>query len=100
MILNYSIKVIDDLFSYYENIFGRDYAMYKNHVYRVYYNCILLDGDAANTEKYAYASFFHDLGIWTGNTIDYLLPSINEACSICDTTKMAVAAVPLCILAS
>jgi hypothetical protein len=32
-----------------------------------------------NTEKYAIASFFHDIGIWTDKTIDYLGPSITVA---------------------
>ena len=34
----------------------------------------------ATLEKLALAAAFHDLGIWTANTFDYLQPSIDLAC--------------------
>ena len=56
-----------------------DYDKYKNHVYRVYLLCLKIDKQTENRDKYAIASAFHDLGIWTHRTFDYLEPSINQA---------------------
>ncbi len=58
---------------------GKHYEMYKNHVYRVFILCQMLDSSTDNLEKYAIASVFHDLGIWTFGTFDYLDPSIATA---------------------
>ncbi len=58
---------------------GADYDKYKNHVYRVFLNCLLIDSEKNNEEKYAIASVFHDVGIWTNHTFDYLDPSIEQA---------------------
>lgn len=58
---------------------NEDYDKYKNHVYRVFNNCLLIDPGNENEEKYAVASVFHDIGIWTDHTIDYLDPSMKEA---------------------
>ena len=62
----------------YSGSIGIDFARYKNHVSRVFYSCLLLDKDPANEEKYAIAAVFHDIGIWTDHTIDYLNPSIAQ----------------------
>jgi len=58
---------------------GADYERYKNHVYRVFNNCLMMDTDPGNEEKYAIAAAFHDLGIWSDQTFDYLGPSENQA---------------------
>lgn len=60
-------------------VLGRDYDKYRNHVCRVFLNCLLLDGNSNNEEKYAIAAVFHDIGIWTNHTIDYLDPSVAQA---------------------
>jgi hypothetical protein len=54
-----------------------DFEKYSNHVHRVFHNCCLID--PANADKYAVAAVFHDIGIWTDHTIDYLDPSIRQA---------------------
>lgn len=79
--MEYSNKIIEELFQKFKPIMGRDYHKYKNHVYRVFLNCLIMDNDKNNEEKYAYAAVFHDIGIWTDNTIDYLEPSIAQACA-------------------
>lgn len=58
---------------------GREYHKYKNHVYRVYFNCLLLNDLPSQAEKFAIAAVFHDIGIWTDHTIDYLDPSVAQA---------------------
>ena len=59
---------------------GRDLTAYRNHTYRVLNLCVALApcADAA-LEKVALAAAFHDLGIWSARTFDYLQPSIELA---------------------
>lgn len=77
--MSHSNSTIDYLLQYHKNVIGVDYDKYKNHVYRVFLNCKMLDNNTENEEKYAIASVFHDIGIWTDHTIDYLKPSIIRA---------------------
>lgn len=77
--MNYLDHTIENIFSPFQSIIGKDLPRYKNHVYRVYLNCLLMDDNTANREKYAIAAVFHDIGIWTDHTFDYLAPSIKQA---------------------
>jgi hypothetical protein len=67
---------VDELMLPFKAVIDRDYEKYRNHVCRVVGNCMLLDSNPANSMKYAIAGVFHDIGIWTNDTIDYLAPSI------------------------
>ncbi len=67
--------VIEALFASYSDVLGRDMEKYKNHVYRIFNYSLYLSNNAEE-EKYAIAAFFHDIGIWTNHTFDYLQPSI------------------------
>jgi hypothetical protein len=60
---------------------GDDFTAYRNHTYRVVnlHAALAPCADAA-LEKVALAAAFHDLGIWTAHTFDYLAPSITLAC--------------------
>lgn len=60
---------------------GGDFTAYRNHTYRVVnlYAALAPCADAT-IEKVAIAAAFHDLGIWTAHTFDYLAPSIALAC--------------------
>lgn len=61
---------------------GGDFTAYRNHAYRVVNLCVALSPcDAAQLEKVATAAAFHDLGIWTDRTFDYLRPSAGLACA-------------------
>ncbi|MEQ1799730.1 MAG: hypothetical protein ABL872_17370 [Lacibacter sp.] len=71
-------SIIENLLDRFRPLLGKDFQLYKNHVYRVYLNCLLIDKQKGNEEKYAIASVFHDLGIWTDHTFDYLVPSIEQ----------------------
>ncbi|TKC65201.1 phosphohydrolase [Pedobacter hiemivivus] len=77
--MGYSYKIIDDLMSRFKSVIGIDYGKYRNHVCRVFLYCVLLDKDKRNEKKYAIAAVYHDIGIWTDRTIDYLNPSIVQA---------------------
>jgi hypothetical protein len=61
---------------------GGDFTAYRNHTYRVVNLCAALAPCSdATLEKVALAAAFHDLGIWTAHTFDYLAPSITLACN-------------------
>ncbi len=77
--MSYSHSTIENLLNQFSPVLGADHAKYKNHIYRVFLNCLLADSDKNNEEKYAIAAVFHDIGIWTHDTIDYLNPSIEQA---------------------
>jgi hypothetical protein len=60
---------------------GDDFTGYRNHAYRVANLCLALrPGDDAAVEKIAIAAAYHDIGIWTARTFDYLEPSARLAC--------------------
>ena len=61
---------------------GGDFTAYRNHAYRVVNLCVALSPcDSAQLGKVATAAAFHDLGIWTERTFDYLQPSARLACA-------------------
>ena len=56
---------------------GHDLTAYRNHVYRVVNLCLAIEGHSrVELEKIAVAAVFHDLGIWTNKTFDYIAPSV------------------------
>ncbi|MEI7934638.1 MAG: HD domain-containing protein [Chlorobiaceae bacterium] len=68
--------LLDDVLAAYQQVLTVDYDAYRNHCMRVFNFCLALAGDSADAEhKIAIAAPFHDLGIWTDNTFDYILPS-------------------------
>ena len=56
-----------------------DLVGYRNHAYRVLNFCVALGPADADTERIAVAAAYHDLGIWTHGTFDYLKPSASWA---------------------
>jgi len=72
-------EVIEEILEKCRPVILEDYDRYRNHVYRVFSNCILLDPQVAKCFKYALAAAFHDIGIWTNHTFDYLQPSEHQA---------------------
>ena len=41
--MEYSNKIIEDIMPKFKSALGADYDKYKNHVYRVFLNCLLID---------------------------------------------------------
>lgn len=72
---------LDELLQAHAPALGADYAAYRNHCYRVLNLAAALAGgeDADALEKIAIAVAFHDIGIWTDRTFDYLAPSEQRA---------------------
>jgi hypothetical protein len=69
------IAIIDDVLNDHATALRDDFAGYRNHVYRVVNLCVAIAG-RHELEKMAVAAVFHDLGIWTNRTFDYIAPSI------------------------
>lgn len=76
-----NVESIDRVLTTHAAELGADLTAYRNHCYRVFNLCVALSpGDDARLEQFALATAFHDLGIWTARTFDYLPPSIALAC--------------------
>lgn len=70
------IPLLDALLAPHAAALGRDMAGYRNHVYRVVnLGWSAGGGDADAFERLVIAGVFHDLGLWTTGSFDYLAPS-------------------------
>jgi hypothetical protein len=71
-----SLPTVEQVLDNHAPELGHDFIPYRNHVYRVVNLCLAVVGDGrVEVEKIAVAAVFHDLGIWTNDTFDYLAPS-------------------------
>jgi len=74
------ISTLDAILGDYSAALGPDAAPYRNHAYRVANLCVIQSPSRGEArEKIAVAAAFHDLGIWTDHTFDYLAPSVRLA---------------------
>ena len=75
------IPLLEEILGDRKDEIGKDFAGYKNHVYRMINFCFAQETDfpKADREKIIIAGCFHDIGIWTGATFDYLPPSNDAA---------------------
>jgi hypothetical protein len=74
------IAILDELLQAYATPLGADFTGYRNHTYRVVNLAVACSsGDPEPLEKMAIAAAFHDMGIWTDGTFDYLGPSVGLA---------------------
>ena len=74
-----TVPTVDEVLNDHAAALGRDYVAYRNHAYRILNLCVGIVGDGAELEKIAVAAAFHDLGIWTDQTFDYIAPSVARA---------------------
>lgn len=70
---------VDELLAPYREALGPDHDAYRNHVLRVLAFCEEQYDGAASDPRFVTAAVFHDLGIWTAGTWDYLAPSAELA---------------------
>ena len=74
------ISTLDAILGDHSAALGSDLTPYRNHAYRVANLCLAQSGGGAEAlERIAIAAAFHDLGIWTDHTFDYLAPSVRLA---------------------
>ena len=73
-------ELIDEILQDYRAVINQSYQGYLNHCKRVAACCLMLSKDDSKEtlRKIAIAVAFHDIGIWTAHTIDYIKPSVEE----------------------
>jgi hypothetical protein len=79
-VIEKSIPLVEQIIAENSIALGKDLEGYKNHVYRMV-NYSLAPREATEDErlKIVIAGCFHDLGLWTAGTFDYLPPSAKLA---------------------
>jgi hypothetical protein len=79
------VPVLEELFRASAAVLGADLDGYRNHAHRVFHFARVLGAEGPESEhKLAIACHFHDLGIWTDHTFDYLEPSVALATAYLD----------------
>ena len=72
-----TIPLLDEILNAYRDYMGANYDGYRNHCYRMLHFCMQLHPPTDDErEKLIIAAAFHDMGLWTENTVDYLPPSM------------------------
>lgn len=72
--------LLDELLAASASVLGTDFRGYRNHCYRVLnFTLALAPALDGVREKVEIATFFHDVGIWTDGTFDYVEPSAARA---------------------
>lgn len=72
------LPLLDEVLEHHAAQLGGDFVPYRNHAYRVANYCwaLIPDGSGRSMlDTISLAAAFHDLGIWTDRTFDYLAPS-------------------------
>jgi hypothetical protein len=74
------VELIDEILAEWQPVIGADFAGYRNHVIRMAGFCFALrECTDEERQKVHVAACFHDIGIWTAGTLDYLPPSVPPA---------------------
>lgn len=78
--------LVEELFSRYQNVIGKDFSGYRNHVYRtITYAMHFLEYDSRYEPLVETAFVYHDIALWTNRELAYLEPS--EAIALEDNEK-------------
>lgn len=89
---NKSIPRIEGILQYYSVALGPNYNAYRNHVYRVYHLALIFvktQLDQEDEEVLKIATAFHDLGVWTHRSMDYIGASEDLCRSYLEENLMA-----------
>lgn len=77
------VEFVDATLDMYRHDLTEDYQMYRNHVLRVLSFLACLHGSEVTrgvpSHEVQVAAIFHDIGIWTDHSLDYLGPSTVRA---------------------
>ena len=79
-----SFPLAEEIIASFSDELGGDFSAYRNHVCRELNFFLALSGLASPPPAVLIAAAFHDLGIWTHRTFDYLLPSMKLASDYLD----------------
>jgi hypothetical protein len=82
--------VTDEILTSFALVIGSDLPGYRNHIYRMLnFYCAVSGIEGLPSEAVQIAAAFHDLGIWTDDTLDYLPPSVRLADHYLDSQQRA-----------
>lgn len=74
------IELLESILEPWTIAVGQDLEGYKNHCYRmIHFTQALYPCSEEEKSKVVIASAFHDIGIWSDHTVDYLPPSKAQA---------------------
>lgn len=79
--VNTNYPRVDAVLEVYRERIATDMPGYRNHVYRTLNYFAMLSTPQDVPESVLIAAAFHDIGIWTARTFDYIEPSVAEALS-------------------
>lgn len=80
MKIEQNILLLEAILAEWKSVIDKDFEGYKNHVYRMLNFCFFLhDTTEEEKQKLIISACFHDLGLWSDETVDYLPPSIGLA---------------------
>lgn len=80
MSAHHEMPLIEPILSPWRELIGPDYEGYRNHAIRMAVFCLALrECSEEDRRKIAIAACFHDIGLWTAKTLDYIEPSIPPA---------------------
>ena len=80
MTIETSHDLIEEILTTWAERIGGDYAGYRGHVYRMFNFCLALRPCTEEEKtKLAIAACFHDIGLWSDRTLDYIPPSVAHA---------------------
>lgn len=71
-----SFPLAEEIIDEFSSALGGDRIAYRNHVCRVLNFYLALSGQSSPSSVILIAAAFHDLGIWTHGSFDYLPPSV------------------------
>jgi hypothetical protein len=77
---------VEELFKPYQEMIGKDFPGYRNHVYRaITYAMHFLDHSTEYEQLVETIFVYHDIGLWSDHQLAYLEPS--EALALADNEK-------------
>lgn len=80
MKIEHQIPLLESILNDWREVIGEDYDGYRNHVYRMLHCAFLLhECSDEDRHKLIIAAAFHDIGLWTDKTLDYIPPSLPPA---------------------
>lgn len=79
----YELTTVDRLLKGRQRVLGPDFNAYRNHVYRVVNLAHAFYPGMSTNEALLLevAAAFHDIGIWSEGSLDYLVASSDQACA-------------------
>ena len=79
--------LIEGILAVWKDRIADDYLGYRGHVYRMFNFCLALHPcTEEEREKLAIAACFHDIGLWSDHTVDYIPPSVAQVKSYLSNT--------------